>query len=163
MKTETPNETLGLSQDATAADVRQAYANLAKQFHPDACYGLDPGDQQQARLVYHAINEASSILLRQADRVAPKPVALPMPTSQYLVPQTVKAALARNQDGSCEELIANATMLLGSGDFWGVISMLMNTASFMPAQYRYDAQALLATAASSDGFSTTRSATEPRM
>jgi DnaJ-class molecular chaperone len=36
MKTETPNETLGLSQDATAADVRQAYANLAKQFHPDA-------------------------------------------------------------------------------------------------------------------------------
>jgi len=50
-------EILGVSKDATAEEIKKAYRNLAKKYHPDT----HPGDRQ-AEAKFKEINEAHSVL-----------------------------------------------------------------------------------------------------
>ena len=53
-----PYDLLGLSRDASEAQVRRAYRRLARRWHPD----LNPGNAEAARQ-YAAITEAFEILV----------------------------------------------------------------------------------------------------
>ncbi len=52
---------LGLTPGASSAEIKKAYRNLAKQWHPDRFVG-DPRMQRQAREKFHQINEAYQAL-----------------------------------------------------------------------------------------------------
>lgn len=52
-----PYQVLGVSQDASEDEIRQAYRRLAKKYHPD----LNPGDAQAAQKM-NEINEAYDLL-----------------------------------------------------------------------------------------------------
>ena len=58
-------ELLGLARDADAADVKTAFRQLAKQYHPD----LNPGDSK-AESQFKSVNEAYSVLGDSAQRQA---------------------------------------------------------------------------------------------
>ncbi len=55
---------LGLSRDASSADIKKAYRQLAKQWHPDRFHD-DPIAQQEAKERFQKINEAYQALIAQ--------------------------------------------------------------------------------------------------
>jgi curved DNA-binding protein CbpA len=57
---------LELSQDASFAEVKQAYRNLVKKWHPDLFVGK-PQLQKQAQEKMHLVNEAYNILSAMGD------------------------------------------------------------------------------------------------
>ena len=62
-KSKTPYEILGLSKGASAADIKKAYVDLAKKFHPDK--NKDPS----AKDVYAGIKTAYENLYPEASRL----------------------------------------------------------------------------------------------
>lgn len=63
-------ELLGLASDASAQDVRTAYLDAAKRFHPDALSraGIDGETRQCAGRVFAAIGRAHAVLSKAASR-----------------------------------------------------------------------------------------------
>lgn len=55
-------ETLGISQNADEAEIKKAYRNLARKFHPDVC--KEPGAEEK----FKKINEAYSVLSDEQKR-----------------------------------------------------------------------------------------------
>lgn len=58
-----PYKTLGVTNDATAAQIKKAYFELAKKYHPDTCK-----DDAQAKHKFHQIQTAYEILSDPAKR-----------------------------------------------------------------------------------------------
>jgi len=64
-------KTLGVSKDATAADIKKAYRKLARQYHPDVSKGADGSKK------FKAVNEANEVLSdpekrRKYDELGPR-------------------------------------------------------------------------------------------
>ena len=53
---------LQISRDASTVDVRKAFFNLAKKYHPDLNTHKREEDRQQAKILFQEINEAHQIL-----------------------------------------------------------------------------------------------------
>lgn len=60
-------EVLGISQDATKAEIRNAYKNLAKQFHPDR-FPAGSAEQAQAKERFSLINRAYEVLSHETKK-----------------------------------------------------------------------------------------------
>ncbi|MEA5419965.1 DnaJ domain-containing protein [Spirulina sp. CCNP1310] len=106
---------LGLPPDATAAQVKQAYRCLAKQWHPDR-FSTDPGQQQTAASRFQEINAAYEWIKAQGN--AP-PTPEPAPTrstkvsSQPIDPNFYyDLAMAAIQKGEDEGAIAHLTQAI---------------------------------------------------
>jgi DnaJ domain len=67
---------LGLTPDATLADLKKAYRRLARQHHPDHNYG-HPGAAERFRLITEAYDYLSARLKQNADGSANKTGAAP--------------------------------------------------------------------------------------
>lgn len=63
-----PYQILGVSTDATDADIKKAYRKLALKFHPDKYAGLDPAEQSAAQDKFAKIAEANEILSDPEER-----------------------------------------------------------------------------------------------
>jgi curved DNA-binding protein CbpA len=97
---------LGVSKTATTAEVRKAYALLARDKHPDRF--SDPGEKEKAQRVFKEITEAFNTLAnereRQAyDRSIEKPRAT---TPEELAREAYAEGQAALQTGSIEEAIS---------------------------------------------------------
>ena len=53
---------LGLKTDASSADIKSAYRNLAKEYHPDKLTGMSAGIQDLAKEKFQMIQEAYEYL-----------------------------------------------------------------------------------------------------
>ncbi len=62
MGSESYYDVLGLPRNATETDIKKAYRNLAKKYHPDVC--KDPGAEEKFKL----INEAYDVLSDETKR-----------------------------------------------------------------------------------------------
>src|SRR5256885_14652096 len=95
-------KTLGVSKDATAADIKKAYRKLARQFHPDVSRSADASKR------FKEVNEANEVLSdpskrKRYDQLGPdwERYAQGGPTSQrggnggYLPKGYTRAPLAR--------------------------------------------------------------------
>ena len=56
-------EVLGVSKSADDAEIKKAYRNLAKKYHPD----MNPGDKE-AEVKFKEVNEAYDVLSDSAKR-----------------------------------------------------------------------------------------------
>lgn len=106
---------LGLSPDATAAAVKQAYRRLAKQWHPDR-FNADPAQQQAAATRFQEINAAYQWIKAQGDAPpAPEPNP-PRPTKVSTQPIDPSfyydLAMAAIQKGEDEAAIAHLTQAI---------------------------------------------------
>lgn len=101
---------LGLHPNATAAEVKQAYRRLAKQWHPDR-FSTDPAQQQTAASRFQEINAAYAWIKAQGDAPPPPQPARPTTVStQPLDPRFYyDLAMAAIQNGEDEAAIATLT------------------------------------------------------
>jgi len=65
---ETHYSVLGVSEDATQAEIRTAYLNRSKEFHPDYNVGKDEGDSEEIHNKFVKINAAYSVLGNKKER-----------------------------------------------------------------------------------------------
>lgn len=76
-------EILGVTKNASNQNIRMAFFNLAKKYHPDLNSDKRDEDREQAKVMFQQINEAYSILTDNTKRNAydreinPEPVKKP--------------------------------------------------------------------------------------
>jgi hypothetical protein len=63
-------DVLGISQKATPHEVRRAYLDRARLFHPDRTHGATPGDAEAAARRMQDVNEAWRVLRDPSSRAA---------------------------------------------------------------------------------------------
>jgi DnaJ-domain-containing protein 1 len=63
-----PHELLGVRADAPAAEIRRAYRDLMKRYHPDHVAAPDTPQWREAQRIADAISRAKEELLRRAGR-----------------------------------------------------------------------------------------------
>ena len=63
-------DTLGVAPSATAAQIRRAYLDAARRWHPDRHSSGSESDSRQAEQAMRRVNEAWSVLSQQASREA---------------------------------------------------------------------------------------------
>jgi tetratricopeptide (TPR) repeat protein len=145
-KTRTHFEVLGLARSATDADVKEAYFNLAKRFHPDVHHGASLGDlQDKLEAVFIRLGEAYGVL-RDTDKRRdyegwlgrPKPQ-----TSEDGEPGSAEPdpeAEARQ----AEAAVVHAGALLKEEKYWDAIQKLEPLMERLTGTNRLRAQLILA-------------------
>ena len=159
---------LGLSRDATEAEVKTSYFALAKQFHPDTLGDLaDLAEPIQA--VFARLGSAFDVLGQAKSRAAyeatlPPPKWTASETTSYtppagtprrappsvpgapLPPLPVKGQSAEDLAWRAEESLKRAEELLGEGKFWEAIQLLEGQVSWLAGRARHKGRLVLAQA-----------------
>jgi DnaJ domain len=127
-KNRDPYAVLGVSSDASDEQIKQAYFNLAKQFHPDRVQSLetDPDIRQGAEAVFVRIGQAYETIKNRPRREWHKEAVV---VSKFSRMPDVKALpppppVTPDREATIEDLIHNASIRLEREDYWGVIQIL---------------------------------------
>lgn len=148
---------LGLTRDATEADVKTAYFALARQFHPDTLGDLaDLRDTIQAvfaRLgaAFDVLGQAKSRTAYEAN-LAPTPPegtprrAPPSVPGAPLPPVPVPGQSPEDLAWRAEESLKRAEEMLGEGKYWDTIQLLERQVSWLAGRARHRGRLVLAQA-----------------
>jgi tetratricopeptide (TPR) repeat protein len=156
-KSRTHFEVLGLERSATATEVKEAYFQLAKRFHPDAHHSENLGDlRDKLEAVFIRLGEAYEVL-RDAEKRGeyeawigrPKPKAAPAPDAAVTEPAAPDAPPAEAPDPEeearrAEAAVGEALALYKKEKYWDAIQKVEPILETLTDRLRLRAQLILA-------------------
>jgi len=116
-------ELLGVAPSASAAEVRQAYARLAREKHPDRF--TDPAEKQQAQTAFQDITTAFNALIN--------------PRSRQDYDDTRHRPVPRTPEDVASDSFERAQPLLEEGRFEEALTLLRTAVHHAPGQAAYHA------------------------
>lgn len=121
-RTQAAYETLGLTPDATSAEIKRAYRDLVRRWHPDR-FAREPQFQHRAVEMVKRLNEAYELVTEDAARRKERPAtaasaAYPAASRPYVPPenaaQSGAAADSPRTESSSAEHLATALVIFCS-------------------------------------------------
>ena len=116
-------ELLGVAPSASAAEVRQAYARLAREKHPDRF--TDPAEKQQAQTAFQDITTAFNALIN--------------PRSRQEYDESRHRPIPRTPEDVASDSFERAQPLLEEGRFEEALTLLRTAVHHAPGQAAYHA------------------------
>jgi hypothetical protein len=122
-------EVLGIARDASSTEVRRAYRDAAKRFHPDAVARLGLEDlKQQANEIFARVARANSVLSNRAQR------------DEYDASHSDDDQAEANRLGQAEMLFRKASIVLKAGRFTEALEFLEPCVSLWPGEAQYQTE-----------------------
>ncbi len=175
--TSDPYEILGVSPHAMRDEIRDAYYQLAKDFHPDRHLNATLETRRQVDAIFARVTEAYESIRDGGQKpavLAPMPLAAVTPSPRGSAPLPPAPAIpgetTAQREARAEKAFQDARAKIASRDFVGAVTLLREAVSLNPEASRYhlllgttlaahpkmqrDAEAALKKAAELDQFNT---------
>jgi hypothetical protein len=156
LKTRSHFEVLGITREATEAQVKEAYFRMAKRFHPDAHHDAALSDlRDKLEAVFIRLGDAYEVLRnprirasyeRALDARSPRIEVASAPAAPSAAPPEPPASDPVQDRRQAEEAIRRAARAVAAEKYWEAIQLLEPAIGHVDGKVRHNGRILLARA-----------------